>query len=207
MTSMEKLGVVKPTIKTGSEQLTVNGVDIGHSLLEFWRWGFSDILSNTERGKLAEFIVGSAIGTDFNRVNDAWGAYDLTSEDGIKIEVKTSAYIQSWYQNKYSSISFSIKSARYWNPETQILEEEPKRHADVYVFCLLKHKDQATIDPLKLEQWEFYVLSTSILDHYKENQKTIGLGALKKLAMPVTYSELEVRIRAANNVQQNQRLY
>jgi hypothetical protein len=28
----------------------------------------------------------------------------------------------------------------------------------VYVFCHLKHKDQHTIDPLKLEQWDFYVL-------------------------------------------------
>ena len=27
------------------------------SLLEFWEWAHSDIMSNTERGRLAEFIV------------------------------------------------------------------------------------------------------------------------------------------------------
>jgi len=29
------------------------------------------------------------------------------------------------------------------------------------VFCVLKHKDQATLNPLDLSQWDFYVLSTA----------------------------------------------
>ena len=52
----------------------------------------------------------------------------------------------------------------------------------MYVFCLLAHKDQETIDPLNVDQWEFYVLATSKLDEHCPKQKSIRLGSLKALA-------------------------
>ena len=36
--------------------------------------------------------------------------------------------------------------------------EEKLRRADIYIFCLLGHKDQTTINPMNLNQWVFYVL-------------------------------------------------
>lgn len=71
-------------------------------------------------------------------------------------------YIQSWRQKDFSAITFSIKKTQ------NNTSKEVKRHADVYVFCLLKMKDQEQIDPLKLEQWEFYVLLTYKIDNYTE---------------------------------------
>jgi hypothetical protein len=64
--------------------------------LEFWKWAFSDFLSNALRGVLAEFIVAKAMDcTDVQRTE--WDAYDVITSDGIKIEVKSSAYLQSWH--------------------------------------------------------------------------------------------------------------
>lgn len=190
----EKLGLIKANVKTGNEELTFDDKAVGYSLLDFWKWSVSDILSNATRGILAEFIVGTSLGLRIENVRNEWDAFDLVTDDGIKIEVKSSSYIQSWYQKDYSKTSFSIKSARFWDAKNNVQSVESKRHADVYVFCLLKHKDQETINPLKLEQWEFYVLPTSRLNNYERSQSSITLNSLKKLTDAVTYESLKAKI-------------
>ena len=47
-------------LKTGDEKLTSGEKELDFSLLDFWRWSVSDILSNATRGILAEFIVAKA---------------------------------------------------------------------------------------------------------------------------------------------------
>ena len=147
--------------KTGSEPLLFNGKEIGVKLIDFWSWGLSDIISNTARGRFAEFIVATALKIDLSIIYDEWNAYDLTSPEGIKVEVKSSAYLQTWEQKDFSKISFSIRAARSWNSITNEMAETPSRESDVYVFCLLKHKDQATLNPLNLEQWDFLCFQRS----------------------------------------------
>lgn len=200
---MIDLEAIKAIPKTGNEKLSFEGSNLKYNLLDFWRWSVSDILSNATRGRFAEFLVGTAIGLKPENLRDEWDAYDLTTENGIKIEIKSAAYIQSWNQKKYSTISFSIKLARYWDAETNILQDEPKRHADIYVFCLLKHKDQSTIDPLKMEQWEFYVLPTFRLDNYERSKSSITLNSLKKLNESVEYKDLKKEIEKAFKEQKN----
>ena len=191
---MSDLEVIKACPKTGDENLSDNGIDTNYSLLDFWRWSVSYILSNATRGRFTEFIVGSAVGLNPENLRDEWDAYDLTTEDGIKIEVKSAAYIQSWNQKSFSTISFSIKPAKFWDAENNMHRGEPKRHADIYVFCHLKHKDQSTIDPLKMEQWDFYVVPTCKLDNYGRSQSSITINSLRKLVNAVTYSKLKIEI-------------
>ncbi len=47
--------------KSGAEPFTHAGASRGFSVLEFWRWMGSDLVSNSMRGMLAEFIVGQAL--------------------------------------------------------------------------------------------------------------------------------------------------
>lgn len=149
-------------------------------MLDFWQWSTSDVLSNSTRGRLAEFIVATALGVA-NKVRDEWDSYDLTTKDGIKVEIKTSAYLQSWHQDKLSSISFDIKPTIGWDGSTNRFEGERKRQSDVYVFCMLHHKDKKTVDPLDLDQWTFYISPTVVLDQNLGDQKRITLGRLLKL--------------------------
>ncbi len=181
--------------------MTFKGSDLEYNLLDFWQWSVSDVLSNATRGRFAEFVVGTAIGISPENLRDEWDAFDLTSENGIKIEIKSAAFIQSWYQKKYSTISFSIRPARHWSAETNKLSDKPKRHADVYVFCLLNHTEQTTIDPLKMEQWEFYVVPTYKLDNYKRSQSSIKLNSLRKICESIEYIELKTEIEKADNLQ------
>lgn len=200
---MVDLKEIKATPKTGDEYLKVCGEKIDYRLVDFWKWSVSDILSNTTRGRFAEFIVGTAIGFNPNKLRDEWDAYDLTSDDGIKIEVKSAAYIQCWKQTDYSKITFSIKASKSWSNEFGEIRSSPKRHADLYVFCLLKHKEQETIEPLNMDQWGFYVIPTYVLDNYKRSKTSITLNSLRKLTEQVEYYNLKDCIQRVYVEQKN----
>ncbi len=175
---------IKPHIKSELEELTDRDISTGYRIIDFWKWSMSDLLSNVTRGIFAEFIVLTAIGLDKAHVRDEWADYDLLSLDGkIRIEVKSASYIQAWGQKQLSNISFSIKPS----------ERIGDRPSDKYVFCLLKHIDQNTIDPMKLEQWEFYVVNTTEINKLG-NQKTISLGSLIKITDAIPYHQLRDEI-------------
>lgn len=129
-----------------------------------------------------------------------WGAFDLTSPapESIRIEVKSAAYIQSWNQTKLSLISFRVPRTLAWNPETNLQEKESRRQAEVYIFALLAHQDQDTIDPLNLSQWHFYVLPTNVLDSRTRSQHSITLKTLIHLSGgEVSYIELKSKVYKA----------
>ena len=98
---------MKPTRKTGKEPIMgPNGNSIG-KLLDFWQWAHSDLVANTERGAIAEYLVACALGVQ-NNTRISWDKYDLLSPEGISIEVKASGYLQTWEQKQLSSITFGI---------------------------------------------------------------------------------------------------
>lgn len=183
--------------KTGREPFISEGSARDFDLLDYWQWANSDLVSNVTRGVLAEYIVARAVGSPTDGVRDEWAPYDLESPDGIKLEVKSAAFVQSWWQPRFSSVRFGTKKTLSWDPETNTYGKEPTRAADVYVFALLGHKDYDTIDPLNLDQWTFYVLPTAELDEREDSQRSISLPALAKLASPVTFDELGGATRKA----------
>ncbi|GJF14773.1 hypothetical protein NGTWS0302_37080 [Mycolicibacterium cyprinidarum] len=163
---------------------------------DFLAWAYDDLLTNTTRGVLAEYIVATALGIcDTKRVE--WDQYDLEM-DGVKVEVKSAAYVQSWKQSQLSKIVFGIRPAMGWDARTDTYAPSAQRCADVYVFCLLKGEDRDHINPLDVAQWTFYVLSTSELNREIPGQKTIGLGPLIGLgAHECAYEELKASIHHA----------
>jgi len=166
---------------------------------EFLKWAYDDLLTNTPRGVLAEYIVAKALGIrDTTRLE--WDMYDLDI-DGVGVEVKSAAYVQTWEQTKLSNISFGIRPAKGWNARTNVYATDTKRSADVYVFCLLEGEARERIDPLEVAQWTFYVLPTIELDRQVPEQKTIGLGRLKALLpRECTYDELAAAIHDAAKI-------
>ena len=174
------------TLKAGNEPISTSG----KTLLDFWRWNSSDLVSNTTRGRLAEFIVASAFDIDLSVPHDEWGAWDLETLEGIRIEVKSAAYLQSWAQRDFSKITFSIRSARAWDGDSGSMAEESQRSANAYVFCLLVHRDKETLNLLNLGQWEFYVVTTAELNSLIPNGKSISLTTLKKLTQGIAYEKL-----------------
>ncbi len=176
---------------------THKGEPDSFSVLDFWIWAASDILNNTLRGMVAEYIVGQATEA-CAPVRVEWAPVDITTPEGIKIEVKSAAYLQSWSQKRPSAISFRIAKTRPWDRKTNQYEKTRVRSADVYVFCVLTHRDGRTIKPLELTQWKFYVLPTSTLDSTLGDQKTVSLSRLKKLgAVALGYDQIRNAILKA----------
>lgn len=177
-------------MKLGNEHLCSGGKMLPFTLLDFWRWNASNLLSNAMRGVLAEFIVATAANVDIQACREEWARYDLVTREGIKVEVKSAAYLQSWYQRAFSTITFSIKAAMGWDSETNTQTKTKSRHADLYVFCLLHHQDKATVDPLNMDHWCFYVLSTNEVNAYERSQHSITLKSLERLTRKVRYEEV-----------------
>ena len=165
--------------KTGQELFTFNGQNIGTTVTDFWRWAFSDLCENTLRGVLAEYIVASALGIG-QEMQENWKSYDLDYK-GIKIEVKSSAYLQSWWQKSPSAVGFGISETLGYNSKTNKLDDVSKRQSDIYVFCLLKHRIKETLDSLRLEQWRFYIVETRRLNQLCKGKKRISLKQIKDI--------------------------
>ena len=191
----QSLGQIIPRRLTGDEPLPA-----GATLLHFWQWMGSDLMSNTLRGALGEYLVALAVGaTDaMDGVQEEWAPYDVQSPDGVKIEVKTSAYIQTWYQSALNPPRFGIAPRTAWDAATNSWTTAKQRWADVYVFCLHHHQDQSTVNPLDLSQWTFYVLPTTTLDDAVGDQQSIGISSLQRIgAQTAGFDDLRPAITAA----------
>jgi hypothetical protein len=191
---------------TGDETFRVANLQLQADVQGFWRWACSDLLGNTLRGQLAEYIVGLVLGC-LEGARQEWDAVDLKwtpsgASEPIPIEVKSAAYLQSWKQNGLSSISFDIAPKRSWDPKTNVIANEPQRSADVYVFCLLHYKDKSTVDPLDLSQWSFFAVSSKRIHHEFQTQQQISLSRLEKVhGPPFSFQELKGRILDATKWQ------
>ncbi len=196
-------------LKAGDEAFRVGDEDVDFTIFNYWRWAHSDLLDNTARGVLAEFLVARALDSTCEPRHE-WDAVDVRTECGLNVEVKSAAYAQSWPQCKPSQISFNIAPKKEaWNAKTNeyTLFDKPKRDADVYVFCLLlgqsecpgpKHDPDP--DPMDLNQWEFYFLATESLNQEYPCQDSIGLNRLKSLVQCATpYGKLAQVIETVGN--------
>ena len=186
---------------TGSEPIVYNDNKVS-DLLSFWQWAYSDLIGNTERGALAEYIVACALGIS-NEDRISWGRYDMVTPQGVTIEVKASGYLQTWEQQELSNIKFGVSETLGWDNITNKYDNERKRQAQIYVFCVHSHTEQETINPLDISQWEFYVLPADTLNNKTKPRKTISLAALIKLkAQKCKYNNLltEIEKHAERNV-------
>lgn len=116
--------------------------------------------------------------TDFRVSMDA---YDLLSPDSIRVEVKSSAYIQAWESEHPARISFRIAPAKSLDASGNYsANSQYCRHSDVYVFCVwtAMSREQNILD---LSLWDFYVIATKTLDQKVPNQKTITFQSLLSL--------------------------
>ncbi|MHB1459385.1 MAG: hypothetical protein ACYC5F_05980 [Thermoleophilia bacterium] len=180
----------------GETNFTREGKSSEITLLDFWAWAFSDVVTNTTRGILAEFIVATALGLNIVKPRDCWAKYDLEYK-GAGIEIKSSAYHQRWRQKEMSPISFSVPKSRAWESETGEMESESRRQADIYVLSLLAERDREAVNPINLDQWRFWIIETSFFNERKRSQDSITYNSLiSERGEPVSYSDIKSSVDA-----------
>jgi hypothetical protein len=178
----------------GSE--TFIGMD-GTTVQDFWRFALGDLRMNNARGYLAEFLVGKALGIpDLRRVE--WDPFDVLFGD-ITVEVKSSAFLQSWDQKKISALTFSGLRGTRFHPRAPGNGLDPlgKRYnAMVYVFCAHTQREHDKYDQLDVSQWEFYVVPRSTLA--ETGLQSVGIERVRKLAGGRTeWNDLASRVKDA----------
>jgi hypothetical protein len=176
--------------KTGHELFYYDGSPTDFMLNDFWRWSSSDLLNNTQRGVLAEYIVAKALNIETDGPRVDWEPFDLLLFGRWRIEVKASSYVQSWAQSSDSTLRFSIRPTRAWDSENGYATQQ-LRHSDMYIFCVFAERDREAADPMMLDKWEFYPVLTSEINAMLESQQSASLSTVLRLCPEVfDYSEL-----------------
>jgi hypothetical protein len=181
MADENDLGRLTIGLKTGDEPFLIAGKPAAFDLKSFWQWSTSDLVNNSTRGVLAEYLVAQSLGLRAETPREPWARWDLETEDGIKIEVKSAALVQSWHQDRLSNPSFNYRATVGWDADTNRQSDRAAREADVYVFALLAHEHKPTINPLDLDQWRFYVAATRAIEARQRSQHSISLSSLERL--------------------------
>ncbi len=171
---------------TEDEMFTMEGESV-FSVLDFWRYTYGALESLQDA--IAEFLVSRALGIDKAENSLVWTGYDM-SYRSKRVEVKASSYVHFWNKNKTSeqrSFSIAPTSNYYWFGNADRDGKELSRQNELYVFCLNTNRDTQNNNPLRIDDWDFYVVPTFLINERCElignpNQKTISIGVVKRIA-------------------------
>jgi hypothetical protein len=160
----------------------------GNTVLDFWSWAFSDLISGSNRGIFAEFLVGAVLGTTEN-ARIEWDVADHIYR-GRKIKVKSAAYIEHWLQSKPSRISFPVNHIQRKEIKTSIpgLTLYPK--PEVYVFCVFDVRERNEADMLDMSKWLFCPVAAHIIESKYRRKKSITLKEVQRVAPSVQILQL-----------------
>ena len=191
MKSLDSIQKLCDSHLTGNEEFSYNGQETNLTILEFWRWHYSELYNM--QNLMAEFIVAKALGLSQAVNAGSWTLYDIKYR-GKRIEVKETAYMHSWQKDdtpKSQTRVFGITKAheKYKDSSTPL-----GRQNDIYVFCLNTGETRETSNPLKLENWEFYVVPTSVINKKCGDAKSISLPRLRKISESIAYPKLRAVI-------------
>ena len=164
----------------------------GQTIIDYWRWAHSDILENVQRGIFAEYLVAESLGiTAAHRIG--WTGYDL-DYDGYKIEVKSSAYLQSWQQREHTSIVFLIGPRQQLAADQITYEADARYVADCYVFAIFSDRDGPTADVLDARRWLFFVVPIERLVEHVGTARSLSERRLRQITTLVSWDDLRERI-------------
>lgn len=166
----------------------------GLSIGDFWRWAYSDVLSNRNRALLAEYLVGAALGV-VDSPREEWASVDFVYR-GQGIEVKSAGACQSWHQNAPSLGRFSIAKRLGWNAQTGEIIAPPRRWAAIYVFCYHAECERHRAKPQDALSWEFYVLTRDAIESHFGSAQSIGLSKLRRVSQPCSITALRACVDA-----------
>ena len=119
-----------------------------------------------------------------------YASWDFERADGVRLEVKQSAYRQSWESGPNVKVSpgFDVKARKgRWEGSTFV--PEPGRAAHMYILAYHDRRDD-TADHRDPQQWEFFVLPSSIIPPVAR----IALGSVRRLTDSVAINELANRV-------------
>lgn len=181
---------MKHRVLTSDEAFSCGDATLDTTVKDFWAWSMSRLMGDGPRGDLAEFIVNTALGVDTTIPKKGWGECDIVY-NGLRIEIKCSTYLQAWERPSLSKPVFSIAKTincdigefdggyRYIGRDSS----PSQRRSELYIFCLFAETERELADPMKLDQWEFYIVPTKLINEKLGDQRKISLQGIERLGI------------------------
>lgn len=156
------------------------------------------LIGNVERGQYVECMIELALSDSRPpwSLTATWDAWDLVQQEtGARIEVKQSAYLQTWSNGDPDTTpraSFDIRARSGYSEDGSKQQADWRqtslmRQADIYVMAWHGETDSQIADHRDPNQWQFFVVREADLPR---QQKTISLNPLKALASPLSLNAL-----------------
>ena len=174
------------------EKFSFNNSELDFGILDFWESKYFNIYNMQE--VIAEFLIEKALRIEKAQNTDYWTLYDILYRE-CRIEIKQTSYYHPWNENgNISNIRrFNITKANS-KYEYKDLENKFERQNDIYVFCLNTGNTKETSNPMNLNNWEFYIVPTKVINEECRNNKTISLNKVRKLCDKVEYNKIKETI-------------
>jgi hypothetical protein len=142
------------------------------------------LIQNQYRSAFVEAMIEPRLGgAGWKYVGDGWSGWDFEHPDGGKLELKQSTAIQTWSASRglrtRGAFDIASRSGGYFYESGAKWQPGSGRFAHAYVFAWHGTDDEKTADHRDPDQWEFYVIGTSLLPE----QKTISLSKVRRLAL------------------------
>lgn len=190
-------------LRSGNEPLHFAEVPFSDSLgsatlLDFWRWAFSNLRDDRIRGSFAEFMVARLLG-ETDHPPPSTTVVDIECKDGIGIEVKSSAYLQTWKEQESHPSFGGLKRKPYeYDVAGRVSYGPAGYHSEIYILALLSEREHQRLDPLDLNQWAFFVLTQQELREAAKDGSSVSLGRLQQNSIqPCNARELKDSVTAA----------
>lgn len=178
---------------SGQENFSFDNINLGFTMLDYWRFHYSNIFDLQDT--IAEFIVAKALDIHESQNDQYWTLWDLTYRDK-HIEIKETSYYHSFNTNGKISKQrvFDIHKSNGGYDEKSG-NNELIRQNDLYIFCLNTGNTEEESYPLNLNNWEFYVVPTKVINEQCGDNKTISLGRIRSFGFnPIYYAHLKKEI-------------
>lgn len=156
-------------------------------LLDFLSWAYSDLCDDVNKGIFAEWLVAKILGIKSPR-RYLWANSDLETSNGVRIEVKASAYWQSWKalnpdgsQKDLSKVIIQPDNKiRFGGLVAKDTIDNSKQEfgslkSDYYCFCFNTEKNYEVWNAMDISKWEFYLVAAKDIQ-----TKSVSLKWLKE---------------------------
>ncbi len=177
------------------------------TILDFWKWSYSDLKEPTNRGDFAEYLVYLAIKGELSKEHYStrmdWDVVDFTYGNGIKEKDKKDYFcsstgygwgieVKSFSTSNKSDVRFKTPEKNGYNFEEGSAIKLKRRWSDLYVLALFKDTKKFEENITELKNWYFYVIPTYLIG---SDSLTIEILRKKKI--------IEIPFIALKNVLDN----
>ncbi|WP_435203504.1 hypothetical protein [Qipengyuania sp. 902] len=152
------------------------------------------LVTNTFRGTLVEAMLTQVLEPEWRWCSADWASHDFENGDGVRLEVKQSAALQSWYGDGFppNRGRFDIAARKVrWEGKCRI--EQAGRVASIYIFAWHPVTDVDRADNREPKQWQFHIVRSDALPP----QKTITHSKLSAIVEAVGIEEVPAKLRQA----------